>query len=272
MSVLLHLSDSHFGTEVPAVMAALARLVASENPSLMVASGDITQRARRSEFARARAFFDQLAVPTQMVLPGNHDIPLFNPLARLFHPYANFCRVFGSELEPVIDLPDWLLIGVNTTRPRRHVDGEVSAAQIASVKARLAAAKPGQLRIVVTHQPMHVTQAEDETNLLHGHAAAARAWTEAGADLLLGGHIHLPFVRMLNERHPDLERELWVVQAGTALSARVRHDAPNSINLLRHVKEDGHCGCLIERWDYHAASDAFIQARAYRLTGLGLKE
>lgn len=269
MSVLLHLSDPHFGTERVGVMEALARLVEAESPSVMVASGDITQRARRQQFIDARAYFDRLGVANRLVLPGNHDIPLFNLVARAFQPYGNYSQAFGSDLEPVIDLPEWLVIGVNTTRARRHEDGEISAAQVKRVAKRLEAAQPGQMRVVVTHQPLHVTRPEDEKNLLHGHRDAALAWAAAGADLLLGGHIHLPYVKMLNESQPDLEREVWVVQAGTALSGRVRHDAPNSVNLLRHVKEDGRCGCLIERWDYHAVSDAFIQVRAYRLTGLG---
>lgn len=252
MSVLLQVSDTHFGTEQSAVVAALQVLVREQAPAVLLLSGDITQRARRAEFAAARRFVEQLAIPRVLALPGNHDIPLFNLYARLRHPYANYQRSFGPELEPVLDVDGMLVIGVNTTRAARHKDGEVSAAQIAAVAQRLHSARPEQLRIVVTHQPVHVYRARDTVNLLHGHEAAVRAWATAGADLILGGHIHLPYVRPLRERYADLSRDLWCVQAGTAVSSRIRAEAPNSVNLIRVDAASPRSQCRIERWDYRA--------------------
>ena len=200
MSVLLQISDTHFGTEQPAVVEALVDFTKRLAPDVILLSGDITQRARRAQFAAARAFVDALGAPRTLVIPGNHDIPLFNLAARIFHPYRNFIRAFGSDLEPQYSSPSMLLICVNTTRPSRHKDGEVSAEQIARVSERLRAAAHQQVRIVVTHQPVHVIREHDIQNLLHGHSAAVRAWSHAGADLILGGHIHLPYVRSLRSR------------------------------------------------------------------------
>lgn len=185
MSVVLQISDTHFGTEQPTVVEALLRLVREQPPDLVVLSGDITQRARRHQFRTAQAFVERLAAPAILVLPGNHDIPLFNIVAQLFMPYANHRRVFGAELEPEFESADLLVIGINTTRPSRHKDGEVSAAQIARVNRRLRRASAEQLRLVVTHQPVHVTHPEDEPNVLHGHQEAVHAWAAAGVDLLL---------------------------------------------------------------------------------------
>jgi 3',5'-cyclic AMP phosphodiesterase CpdA len=257
MSLLLQVSDTHFGTEQPAVVEALLHLVREQAPDIVVLSGDIMQRARRAQFRAARMFVDRLAVPATLVLPGNHDIPLFNLVARIFYPYANHRRVFGPTLEPVFESADLLVIGVNTTRPSRHKDGEVSANQIHRVARRLRRATRKQLRIVVTHQPVHVTRPEEEKNLLHGHREAVREWASAGADLLMGGHIHLPYVRPLHECFNDLSRSVWVVQAGTAVSTRVRHDAPNSINLIRYVYADAPRQCLVERWDHNASTRCF---------------
>ena len=195
MSVLLQISDPHFGTEQPHVVEALVAMAQSVRPDAVVLSGDITQRARRAEFESARRFLDRLSGPPMLVLPGNHDIPLFNLAARIVRPYGNHQRSFGRQLEPEIDTPDFRVIGVNTTRAWRHKDGAVSAAQIARVSRRLRGARHEQLRIVVTHQPLHVPNQRDAHNLLHGREAAARAWAAAGADLVMGGHIHLPFVR-----------------------------------------------------------------------------
>jgi len=257
MSLLLQVSDTHFGTEQPSVVEALLRLVHVQPPDLVVLSGDITQRARRSQFRAAQTFVARLAVPTTLVLPGNHDIPLFNVVARLLAPYANYQRVFGMALEPEFESADLLVIGVNTTRPSRHKDGEVSASQVARVCRRLRRAHDGQLRVVVTHQPVHVTRPEDEPNVLHGHREAVGAWASAGADLLLGGHIHLPYVRPLRERFRDLPRSVWAVQAGTAVSSRVRDGIPNSVNLIRYTCAERPRRCVVERWDHDAPVQRF---------------
>jgi 3',5'-cyclic AMP phosphodiesterase CpdA len=244
MSVVLQVSDTHFGTERAPVLEALVKLAAELRPDLVVLSGDITQRARRSEFDAARRLVERLAAPALLAIPGNHDIPLFNVAARIFDPYGDYARVFGRELEPSYEAEDLLVLGVNTTRAYRHKHGEVSAEQIDRVAARLRASVREKLKVVVTHQPMHVPPGTDEGNLLRGHADAARAWASAGADLVMGGHIHLPFVRQM-----DAGRPLWVAQAGTAVSRRVRPGGEaNSVNVVRR---DG-VVWSVERWDYDA--------------------
>jgi 3',5'-cyclic AMP phosphodiesterase CpdA len=258
VSVVLQVSDTHFGTEQPPVMEALLQLVRQQPPDIVVVSGDITQRARRSQFRKAREFITHLAAPETLVLPGNHDIPLFNIIMRIFCPYANHQRAFGVELEPEFESADLLVLGVNTTRASRHTDGEVSAAQIARVSRRLRGARAEQLRIVVTHQPVHVTRSEDETNLLHGHQKAVYAWAGAGVDLILGGHIHLPYVRPLSDRFLDLPRRVWAVQAGTAVSSRIRGNIPNSVNLIHYIRSERSRRCVITRWDYEATAQRFV--------------
>lgn len=260
MSVLLQISDPHFGTERPGVVEALVALAQRERPDLVVLSGDITQRARADQFGAARAFAERLGAPV-VAIPGNHDIPLFDLPARLFHPYARHAAAFGAELEPVHTAPDLLVICVNTTRPWRHKNGVVSAAQIARVAARLAAATPAQLRVVVVHQPAAVPRPQDAHNLLRGHADALRQWAEAGADVVMGGHIHLPYV--IEQR--GFARPLWVVQAGTAVSSRVREGVPNSVNLLRWSSAPGAREAVVEQWDGDAAGGAFTRRAVTRL-------
>ena len=257
MSVLLQVSDTHFGTEQPVVVEALLRLVRQQLPDIVVLSGDITQRARRSQFRAARAFLARFAVPTTLILPGNHDIPLFNLVARLLTPYANYQRAFGTALEPEFESADLLVIGINTTTPWRHKDGEITVGQIARVCCRLQQAHEAQLRIVVTHQPVHITRPEDESNVVHGNREAIYAWAGAGVDLILGGHIHLPYVRPLSERFSDLPRPVWAVQAGTAVSSRVRDGIPNSVNLIRYTRAERPRHCVVERWDHEAPGQRF---------------
>ena len=264
MALIAHLSDPHFGTEQPVVMRALQTLLWKEAPQLLIVSGDITQRARRSQFSHARAFIDSLRIPHRLVVPGNHDIPLFNLAARMLAPYRRHRHAFGEELEPVYRDDTTLAITVNTTRAYRHEDGEVSTEQIDRVCMQLQDASPQQLRLVITHQPVYVTEARDESNLLHGHEKAVSAWAEAGADLILGGHIHLPFVMALHEKKPELARRIWAVQAGTAVSTRIRRHADNSINLIRYQGRQS--PCMIERWDYVEGQQQFMQLAAHALS------
>jgi 3',5'-cyclic AMP phosphodiesterase CpdA len=206
-------------------------------------------------------------VPHLLTLPGNHDIPLYNLAARVVAPYRAYMKAFGENLEPELDLADMLVIGVNTTRPERHKDGEVSPAQIERVLQRLKGARPGQLRVVVTHQPACVMRPEDEKDRLHGGEEAVQAWARGGADLVLGGHIHLPYVSDLCARAKGTARPMYCIQAGTAFSHRVRHGTPNSVNLIRwQAPADGAArACVAERWDYDLADDRFELTHTYDL-------
>jgi 3',5'-cyclic AMP phosphodiesterase CpdA len=252
MSLLLQVSDPHFGTERPEVVEALVALARDRRPDVLMLSGDITQRARRAQFAAAGAFCDRLGIAVQLALPGNHDIPLYDLPTRVFAPYRHYRTVFGDELEPVLDAPDLLVVCVNSTRAHRHKHGEVSAAQVQRVARRLGEARPGQLRIVVTHQPLDVPTDSDENNLARGHGRAVRAWVAAGADIVMGGHIHLPFIRQLAHRFPGLPRRAWCVQAGTAVSSRVRGGLPNSVNFIGYTA--GCATAIAERWDFAPAA------------------
>jgi 3',5'-cyclic AMP phosphodiesterase CpdA len=259
MTTLLQVSDAHFGTERRPVVQALLQLARDHSPDLVVLSGDITQRARRNQFRAARRFVDQLAPAAVLAIPGNHDIPLFNVLARAFAPYANYSAAFGEDLEPEFEAEHLLLIGMNTTRPRRHKDGELSNAQIDRVVQRLQRATSTQLRIVVVHQPVLAIRPSDEKNLLHGHREAVPAWAAAGADIIMGGHIHLPYVRSLRSTFDRLPRDIWTVQAGTAVSSRVRASVPNSVNLVRCNGAASPRECTVERWDFDVTGASFRQ-------------
>ncbi|MBC7918618.1 MAG: metallophosphoesterase [Rhodoferax sp.] len=255
MSTVLQISDPHFGTELPRVVEALTALARQQQPDLLLLSGDITQRARPAQYRAARAFVDRLGVPV-LAIPGNHDIPLFDVWARLLKPYAQHIAAFGPDLEPMHSSDDLIVVCVNTTRPWRHKQGEVSREQIDRVARAFVSAGPAQLRVVVVHQPVAVTRTEDVPNLLRGHAAALQRWSAAGVDLVLGGHIHLPYVKPLQ----GLARPVWAVQAGTSVSSRVRQGAPNSVNLIRWGKDASPGTCRIEQWDYSSADQAFAIA------------
>ena len=257
MTRLLQISDMHFGTEQPDVMAALLALSNNKKPDSLVVSGDITQRATAKQFKDAKAFCDRLGIAQMVSLPGNHDIPLFNLFARVLHPYAAYQKAFGQALEPELITPALCLATVNTTRWWRHKNGEVSTAQIDRVCQQLSRATPQQLRVVVVHQPVHVLRPQDEHDRLRGWEPAVRAWAAAGADIVMGGHIHLPYVCELSSTISGLKRRMWCVQAGTAVSSRIRREAPNSVNLLEFGVDTDGLRCCVERWDYQKVGSSF---------------
>ena len=125
MTRLLQVSDPHFGTERPEVVEALVELALERRPDVLVLSGDITQRARRAQFAAARRFVDRLGIGLRLAIPGNHDIPLYDVATRLLAPYRGFLRDFGDDFAPVRETADLAVFGVNTTRRYRHKHGEV---------------------------------------------------------------------------------------------------------------------------------------------------
>lgn len=264
MTVVLHISDPHFGSEREPVVKALLACARELKPDLLVVSGDITQRAKVAQFERASWFVRELGAPHILAVPGNHDVPLFNLGARAFAPYASYSRFFGAELEPRFVTPDCLVLAVNTTRRYRHVDGEISSAQCERVAAELRRASPAQLRLVVLHQPLAVPRAAEEKNVVHGRARAVSMWAEAGADLVLSGHIHLPFVIPLHEAFA-LHRSMWAVSAGTAVSSRIRYDAGNSVNVIRTTGSASPRSALVEQWKYRDTSSTFFRAAELQL-------
>jgi 3',5'-cyclic AMP phosphodiesterase CpdA len=284
MTSVLHISDTHFGTETRPVMDALVRIAQEKKPELLVLSGDVTQSASTAQFRAARTFIDRLGISSRIVIPGNHDIPLMNLPARLFSPFGRHKRVFGSQLEPMFSSQELLVMGVNTTRWYRQRDGEVALEQIERVAHVLEHASEHQLRVVVVHHPVAVTKQQDQQHLLHGHASAVRVWTQAGADLILGGHIHLPFTVPLHRRFEDLSKTAWAVQAGTAVSSKTRPEAENSFNLIHYSSGQGPDGqgiggqgiggqgigqkrrsAIVERWDYVALQKRFQLAASDEL-------
>lgn len=176
MALLMHLSDLHFGAHDQAVCAAVARLAARLPVTLLVVSGDLTQRATAAQFAQAREFLDSLSVPRRLVVPGNHDLPLLAWWERLGgHAHDRYVRWIDSELQPWCAVPGFCVIGVDTTRWWRHQRGSLSAGQILHVAQRLEQASPADWRIVVSHHPLAAAHEEDRSHRPHRAAQALLA-------------------------------------------------------------------------------------------------
>src|SRR5437899_375032 len=133
---LAHLSDIHFGTVDPVILAPLIEAVRGLAPDVVVVSGDLTQRARTEEFLEARSFLDRLPRP-QIVVPGNHDVPLYNLYERFVERLDRFHRYITPEREPAYADDEVAVLGTSTARSLTWKGGRVNSAQIARIKERL---------------------------------------------------------------------------------------------------------------------------------------
>ncbi len=227
---IAHLSDPHFGANYPQVVEALSRNLKELSPHLIILSGDITQRARCHQFLAAERFVQSLDEFSWAIVPGNHDIPLLNFFTRFFTPYKNFKNVFKGLLEKEIPVKGVHVFTLNSTSRFRHVQGALNAKQIKKVVHE--PINENDIRIACFHHPMDCPKTVDEKNLLRNRDEAMKVLAEAKVDLILGGHIHDPYISLSGERYPLVKRQSIISVAGTCLSWRTRAGAPNSFNLI----------------------------------------
>jgi 3',5'-cyclic AMP phosphodiesterase CpdA len=222
MARLFHVSDLHFGREDQDAVRWFADLVRIERPDAVICTGDLTMRARSREFAAAQAWLQGLGVPVT-IEPGNHDLPYFNPLARLLDPYRRL-RAVETVIERPLALSGVLLVPLKTTariQMRRLSWGRVSHSGLKAALPMLRAKPPGTIAIVACHHPLVRTGFEGHGETLGGEAALGLL-AEAGADAVVSGHVHDAF----DVPWRGGARVVRLIGAGT-LSRRLRSTPPS---------------------------------------------
>jgi 3',5'-cyclic AMP phosphodiesterase CpdA len=230
MRTIAHLSDLHFGREDPAVVEALVAELERRRPSLVAVSGDLTQRARAGQFRAARAFLARMPGPV-LVVPGNHDVPLFDLVTGVTRPLGNYRRDLCPELAPFFHDDALAVMGVNTARASKRSDGRVGLAQIERIRARFGPIPERVFKVVVTHHPFIPAPGGREHALVERGAEALSAAEESGVDLLLSGHLHMSFSGDVRPHYLSIRRAMLVAQAGTSTSVRHRGET-NTYNWI----------------------------------------
>jgi 3',5'-cyclic AMP phosphodiesterase CpdA len=231
MRTLVHLSDIHFGRVDAEILEPLLSTVTSLQPHVVVISGDLTQRAKAAEFRSARTYLDRLPKP-QVVVPGNHDVPLYRVWERFLSPYGKYRRYINPDLEPSFVDGEVAVLGVNTARSLTFKNGRINEEQIESIRRRLEPLPEALTKIVVTHHPFDLPDTPDQGELVGRARKAMEVFATCGVDLLLAGHFHTSQAGDTSMRHPLPGYSALVVQAGTATSTRGRGES-NSFNVLR---------------------------------------
>lgn len=235
MKRIVHLSDIHFGRVEKNLLKPLVACVHELRPDLVVVSGDLTQRALPNQYRAARDFLLRLPGP-QIVVPGNHDMPVFNPIDRLVSPFRLFRRFITRDRYPYYQDEEVAVIGLNTARLNRATYGHISRAQLEIVKSRLCELPPDTTKIIVTHHPFDLPEDyPNEKQVIRRSERAMRVMADCGADLFLAGHLHRVFTRSNTERYTFSNYSSLIIQAGTASAFRKGVNTFNLITLDDHT-------------------------------------
>jgi 3',5'-cyclic AMP phosphodiesterase CpdA len=239
MLTILHISDLHFGPPFVGHVGEAVLRAAHELPAdVIVASGDFTQRARREQFAEARAFLDRLPALPTIVVPGNHDVPLYRVFERIFSPYALYTEYISKDLDSVHRLDNAVIVALNSTKPMRAVtNGRIDSWQLDFCADAFAGAPPGTARIVVAHHHFAPAPDYEGGQVMPRARRAMDCFASLGVELVLGGHLHRAYIGNSLDLYPGRDREhgITVVQSGTTTSrrGRAREREKNSLNVIR---------------------------------------
>jgi 3',5'-cyclic AMP phosphodiesterase CpdA len=278
--VLMHISDLHAG---PPFNLRLAEQVAREahelRPDLLVVSGDFVQRADfRSQWRMIAAFLEMLPQP-RLVVPGNHDVPLFNPFNRLFRSLDRYKKYISADLNPVFERPGLAVVGGCTAHGLTIDGGYLSRAQAAALEQRFSRFPPGACKVAVLHHHVVNPPGSHGRRMISNSRAAVDLLDRCGVELLLCGHIHVSYVGTTLDVRPDLRRGTIICQSGTTTSRRGkgREHGKNSYNVIEiadsvirigqhmYLEDAGHFAPVAEHVFPRRSAGAYMLPRAERI-------
>jgi 3',5'-cyclic AMP phosphodiesterase CpdA len=243
MLTILHMSDLHFGPPYLEHVGESVLRAARELPAdVIIASGDFTQRAKREQYAAAREFLDRLPDLPTVVVPGNHDVPLYRVFERIFAPYRLYQEYISKDLDQVYRLDNAVIVALNSTAPLRAVtNGRIDQWQLDFCARAFEDTPPGIARIVVAHHHFAPAPDYEGGEVMPRARRAIDCFSDLGVELLVGGHLHRAYIGNSLDVYPGRDREhgMIIVQSGTTTSrrGRAREREKNSLNLIR-IGED----------------------------------
>jgi 3',5'-cyclic AMP phosphodiesterase CpdA len=263
MRTIAHISDLHFGRLDKKVAEGLVADLAERQPSLLVGSGDFTQRARERQFLDAAAYLTRLPGP-QLVVPGNHDIPLYDLIRRFFSPLERYRRIISHDLRPLFRDDELVVLGINSARSFTHKSGWIGEEQLVDIKTRVCDVPASMVKVVVTHHPFIPPPREPRADVIRRGETYLDELADCGVDLLLAGHLHLAYHDDLRSHYKSARRSILSIQAGTATSTR-RRGEPNAYNWIT-VSPDL-CTVAVRAWCKDRFEESLV-TRYARLNGV----
>jgi 3',5'-cyclic AMP phosphodiesterase CpdA len=257
MRIVAHLSDLHFGKIDSGLLDPLRRRLFALQPHLLVVSGDLTQRARPEQFRQARAYLDSLPRP-QVVVPGNHDVPLYNVFQRFLAPLRKYRKYVSRELEPTFIDDEIAVVGVNTARSLVFKGGRINGEQVERMRSLICAVPESVTKLIVSHHPFDMPDNWQDQHQVVGRAAMAlRELARCGADVYLSGHMHKSHAGEISTTFDVGGVQALMVAAGTATSTRGRGES-NAFNALRITPRH----VVVEHYQWAESAKEFTLARS----------
>jgi 3',5'-cyclic AMP phosphodiesterase CpdA len=254
---LFHISDVHFGPpHLPRVAQGVLEFVQDRQPELVILSGDLTQRARPEQFQQARAFVDAIPSPT-LVVPGNHDVPMYRVWERVLAPFGAYRRHFSDELEPVHREEDLLVVGINTAFNWTVKEGRIKLARLLEVGELLRQVPRHTFKVVVAHHHLIPPPNFGTQTVLANAWEAMDLFSTFGVDLILSGHLHQSYIGNSEEFYPKGRPPVVMVHSGTTTSRRGRagERERNSCNWIQYDRES----IVVSHYFWHDAAERFTE-------------
>lgn len=224
MAFIAHLSDMHIGAinfKEELLLRAINK-VNDLNPNLVIVTGDITNNGYYAEFERAAEYMELFESPL-LVVPGNHDA----------RHIGNECfeELIKKQCGTLnVKTPEISAIGLDSSEP--DIDyGKIGRAQQASMEAELKSAGENNLYKIIAlhHHIIPVPKTGRERNVLTDAGDILKSIIDGGADIVLSGHKHVPYVWFVGNT--------TFVTAGTVSSLKLRGKDVCSFNTI-DIKPD----------------------------------
>jgi 3',5'-cyclic AMP phosphodiesterase CpdA len=238
------------------VAQGVLELVQDRRPELVILSGDLTQRARPEQFQQARAFVDAIPAPT-LVVPGNHDVPMYRVWERVLSPFGAYRRHFSEELEPVHREEDLLVVGVNTAFNWTIKEGRIKLARLLEIGELLRSVPSHVFKVVVAHHHLIPPPNFGTQTVLANAWEAMDLFSTFGVDLILSGHLHQSYIGNSEEFYPKGRPPVVVVHSGTTTSRRGRagERERNSCNWIQFDRDS----IVVSHHFWHDAAERFTE-------------
>ncbi|MBA2653147.1 MAG: metallophosphoesterase [Tatlockia sp.] len=231
---IIQISDLHFGMHNPTIIDAFLKDIEVLKPELVLISGDLTQRAKEQQYKLLLDFLKKLSIPF-LAVPGNHDIPLFNPISRLFQPFKHYKKYISSELESHFRNEEVNILGVNSVDQYKIKDGKLSENTLNRIKSHFSATSE-QINILFFHHNLNYFSG------MHHPLNNAEEFIDYLKDspihIVCTGHLHYANVKIIKKNNAQ---QLALLHAGSLCCLRSK-DGMNSFYMIDIDKQK----CIIE--------------------------